>query len=90
MLKRGRGRPMIKNRVAIETLRNQLIHYYKKGIGEYSDLVPENRTLITPRLVLTILERYLELGGSLDFITGCDENDLLEYEEFIKDVKDAC
>ena len=75
------------DRAVLETLRNQLIHYYKKGIGEKSDLIPTNKTTITPKLVLMTLERYLELGGSLSFI---EENDMTEYNEFISELNEAC
>ena len=77
----------MKDKAVLDTLRNQLIHYYKKGIGEKSDLVPTNKTTITSKLVLMTLERYLELGGSLSFI---EEYDMSEYNKFINEIKEAC
>ena len=73
------------DRAVLDALRMQLIHYYKKGIGEKSDF--SKNTTITPRLVLSTLERYLELGGTLSFI---EEYDMTEYNLFIDEVKETC
>ena len=57
----------------------QLIHYCKKGMGSYSDL--SINTKITPILVKTCLERYIELGGSEDFSSFTEE----KYKDFLAD-----
>ena len=59
----------------------QLIHYCKKGMGEQSDL--STNTTITPLLVKTCLERYIELGGDENF------NDITEnrYREFLSEFR---
>ena len=44
-----------------------------------------NKTIITPQLVKITLERYLELGGQLDFIDVDQE----KYDKFLDEVK-AC
>ena len=70
-----------KNEYVLSTYRMQLKHYFEKGIGEESEL--SNKTIITPQLVKITLDRYLELGGSLDFM-DVDKN---EYESFLEEVK---
>lgn len=72
------------DRAVLDAYRMQLRHYYEKGIGEQSDL--SKNTTITPKLVIGTLERYLELGGNLDFIKDYDMDD---YNQFIEEVK-AC
>ena len=72
------------DRAVLDAYRMQLRHYYEKGIGEQSDL--SKNTTITPKLVIGTLERYLELGGNLDFIKDYDMED---YNKFIEEVK-AC
>ena len=42
--------------------KNQLIHYYNKGIGQTSEIA---EVLITKDLISTIEKRYKELGGIL-------------------------
>ena len=61
----------------------QLKHYFEKGLGEQSEL--SKNTTITPQLVKITLDRYLELGGSLNFI----DVDLNQYNDFLDEVK-AC
>lgn len=73
------------DRAVLDAYRMQLRHYYEKGIGEMSDL--SKNTIITPKLVLGTLERYLELGGNLDFI---HDYDIDEYNQFIEEVKSGC
>ncbi len=72
------------DRAVLDAYRMQLRHYYEKGIGEQSDL--SKNTTITPKLVIGTLQRYLELGGNLDFIKDYDMDD---YNKFIEEVK-AC
>ena len=67
----------------IDTYRMQLKHYFERGIGQESEL--SVKTIITPQLVKITLERYLELGGQLDFI----DVDINKYNEFLDEVK-AC
>ena len=70
------------DKAVLDAYRMQLRHYYNKGIGEQSDL--SKNTTITAKLVIGTLERYLELGGTLDFIKDFDMD---EYNKFIEDVK---
>ena len=42
--------------------KNQLIHYYNKGIGNVSEIA---EVLITKNLIATIEKRYRQLGGML-------------------------
>ena len=42
--------------------RNQLIHYYNRGIGKISDIAG---VTITETLIKTIEKRYKQLGGVL-------------------------
>ena len=72
-----------KNDYVLDTYRMQLKHYFEKGIGEESDL--SKNTIITPQLVKITLDRYLQLGGNLNFIEVSKE----EYNEFLEEVK-AC
>tara|TARA_R100000900_G_scaffold72885_3_gene57561 strand:+ start:3553 stop:3786 length:234 start_codon:yes stop_codon:yes gene_type:complete len=70
-----------KNQYVLDTYRMQLKHYFEKGIGEESEL--SNKTIITPQLVKITLDRYLELGGKLNFM-NVDNKD---YIEFLEDCK---
>ena len=72
-----------KNEFVLDTYRMQLKHYFDKGLGEASDL--SKNTIITPQLVKITLDRYLELGGKLDFVEVSKE----DYNEFLDEVK-AC
>ena len=45
----------------LDMYRMMLKHYFEKGMGAQSEL--SNNTTITPVLVKTCLERYIELGG---------------------------
>ena len=74
----------MKDEAVLDAYRMQLRHYFEKGVGNQSDL--SKNTTITPKLVTNTLNRYLELGGSLDFIS---EYDMDEYNTFIDEVK-AC
>ena len=71
------------NEHVLQAYRMQLKHYFEKGIGEQSEL--SYKTIITPNLVKNTLDRYLELGGTLDFMDVKEE----EYQEFLEEVK-AC
>ena len=71
------------NEYVLETYRMQLKHYFEKGLGEQSEL--SKNTTITPQLVKITLDRYLELGGSLNFI----DVDTNQYNDFLDEVK-AC
>tara|TARA_R100001594_G_scaffold141541_1_gene187630 strand:+ start:3304 stop:3528 length:225 start_codon:yes stop_codon:yes gene_type:complete len=68
----------------LDAYRMQLRHYFEKGIGSQSDL--SKNTTITPKLVTMTFNRYLELGGTLDFIS---EYDIDEYNSFIEEIQ-AC
>lgn len=70
-----------KNEYVLDTYRMQLKHYFEKGLGELSDL--SNDTVITANLVKIILDRYLELGGNLDFLDV--DND--KYMDFLEDCR---
>ena len=72
-----------RNEYVLDTYRMQLKHYFEKGIGEESEL--SKNTIITPQLVRITLDRYLELGGNLDFIDVEQE----KYQAFLDEVK-AC
>ena len=72
-----------RNEYVLDTYRMQLKHYFEKGIGEESEL--SKNTIITPQLVRITLDRYLELGGNLDFIDVQQE----KYQAFLDEVK-AC
>ena len=68
----------------LDAYRMQLRHYFEKGIGNQSDL--SKNTTITPKLVAMTFNRYLELGGNLDFIS---DYDIDEYNLFIEEIQ-AC
>ena len=68
----------------LDAYRMQLRHYFEKGIGSQSDL--SKNTTITPKLVAMTFNRYLELGGNLDFIS---DYDIDEYNLFIEEIQ-AC
>tara|TARA_R110002020_G_scaffold216600_1_gene424412 strand:- start:1502 stop:1729 length:228 start_codon:yes stop_codon:yes gene_type:complete len=70
-----------KNEYVLDTYRMQLKHYFEKGIGSESEL--SVKTTITPQLVKITLERYLELGGQLDFMNI----DINKYNDFLNEVK---
>ena len=72
----------MKDEAVLDAYRMQLRHYFEKGIGNQSDL--SKNTTITPKLVTNTLDRYMELGGSLDFIS---EYDMDEYNAFLDEVK---
>lgn len=62
--------------------RVQLKHYFEKGFGHKSDF---SNAIITPILVKTMMDRYFELGGNLDFL----DIDIDTYNEFIEEIQ-AC
>ena len=64
----------------LDMYRFQLIHYCKKGMGKKSEL--SKNTTITPVLVKTCLERYIELGGDEDFSDITEE----KYKSFLVEV----
>ena len=66
----------------LDTYRMQLKHYFEKGFGEKSDF---SNTIITPKLVKGVLDRYFELGGDLDFLYV----DPVVYNEFVDEIQ-AC
>tara|TARA_R100001594_G_scaffold127248_1_gene164842 strand:- start:308 stop:529 length:222 start_codon:yes stop_codon:yes gene_type:complete len=59
----------------------QLIHYCKRGMGAQSEL--STNTTITPLLVKTCLEAYIDRGGDENF------SDITEarYREFLSEFK---
>ena len=65
----------------LDMYRMMLKHYFEKGMGAQSEL--SNNTIITPILVKTCLERYIELGGNEDFSDITDE----KYRVFLEEVK---
>ena len=75
------------NEEVLNAFRNQLTHYFKKGIGAKSEL--SKNTTITPKLVINTFNRYLELGGTLDFIYDKSEFNLDEYNEFIDEIQEC-
>lgn len=66
----------------LDTYRMQLKHYFEKGFGEKSDF---SNTIITPKLVKGVLDRYFELGGDLDFLNVDPD----VYNEFVDEIQ-AC
>ena len=66
----------------LDTFRMQLKHYFEKGFGEKSDF---SNTIITPKLVKGVLDRYFELGGDLDFLNVDPD----VYNEFVDEIQ-AC
>jgi len=62
--------------------KHQLKHYFDKGFGARSQF---SNTIITPILVKTMMDRYFELGGNLDFL----DVDIDTYNEFIEEIQ-AC
>ena len=66
----------------LDTYRMQLKHYFEKGFGEKSAF---SHTIITPKLVKGILDRYFELGGDLDFLNVDPD----VYNEFVEEIQ-AC
>ena len=55
--------PSCSSQLAIKNgYKNQLIHYYNKGIGEVSEIAD---VLITEELISIIEKRYKQLGGML-------------------------
>ena len=69
------------HQVILEMYMLRLKHYQVKGIGEQSEL--SNNTIITPELIKTTLERYIELGGDSDFSDITDE----KYRAFLTEMK---
>ena len=67
-------------REILDMYRFQLIHYCKKGMGNQSDL--SKNTTITPVLVKTCLERYIELGGDENFSDLTEER----YKDFLVEI----
>ena len=68
-------------RVVLDDYKFRLIHYCKKGMGEQSDL--STNTTITPLLVKTCLERYIELGGDENFRDNTENR----YREFLSEFR---
>ena len=73
-----------KNEIALSVLRMQLNHYKEKGVGEKSDL--SKSTIITKRLIKNTFSRYVELGGSLDFLSDLSEEEEVIYKDFMEEV----
>ena len=69
------------HQVILEMYMLRLKHYQVKGIGAQSEL--SNKTIITPELIKTTLERYIELGGDSDFSDITDE----KYRAFLTEMK---
>ena len=67
-------------REILDMYRFQLIHYCKKGMGNKSDI--SKNTTITPVLVKTCLERYIELGGDENFSDFTEER----YKDFLVEI----
>ena len=79
---RNEGKIMDKTHQGIlDMYRLMLKHYQVKGIGAYSDL--SKNTKITPTLIRSILDRYIQLGGDSDFSDITDE----KYKEFLIEMK---
>ena len=57
------NRPLYNSQLTIKNgYKDQLIHYYNKGIGKISEIA---EVLITKDLISTIEKRYQQLGGVL-------------------------
>tara|TARA_Y100001963_G_C6395485_1_gene271710 strand:+ start:100 stop:324 length:225 start_codon:yes stop_codon:yes gene_type:complete len=69
------------HQVILEMYMLRLKHYQVKGIGAQSEL--STNTTITPELIKTTLERYIELGGDSDFSDITDE----KYRAFLTEMK---
>ena len=69
------------HQVILEMYRLRLKHYQVKGIGAKSEL--SKNTKITPALIKTTLERYIELGGDSDFSDITDD----KYKAFLLEMK---
>ena len=69
------------HQVILEMYMLRLKHYQVKGIGAQSEL--SNNTIITPELIKTTLERYIELGGDSDFSDITDD----KYKAFLIEMK---
>ena len=69
------------HQVILEMYMLRLKNYQVKGIGAQSEL--SNNTIITPELIKTTLERYIELGGDSDFSDITDE----KYRAFLTEMK---
>ena len=67
-------------KVVLDMYRFQLIHYCKRGMGAQSEL--STNTTITPLLVKTCLERYIELGGDENFSDATESR----YREFLSEM----
>ena len=65
----------------LDMYRMMLKHYFERGMGAQSEL--SKNTTITPILVKTCLERYIELGGNSDFSDITDE----KYKAFLIEMK---
>ena len=73
-----------KNEIALSVLRMQLNHYKEKGLGEKSDL--SKNTVITERLIKNTFSRYVELGGSLDFLFNLTKEEEVIYKDFMEEI----
>ena len=71
----------IEKRNIANIYRNMIEHYFSKGLGEKSDL--SHNTIITPKLVRNVLNRYIELGGNEDYFL-----DDKEYKTFLDEVSE--
>ena len=69
------------HQVILEMYMLRLKHYQVKGIGAHSEL--STNTIITPELIKTTLERYIELGGDSDFSDITDD----KYKAFLIEMK---
>ena len=69
------------HQVILEMYMLRLKHYQVKGIGAQSEL--STNTTITPELIKTTLERYIELGGDSDFSDITDG----KYKAFLVEMK---
>ena len=69
------------HQVILEMYMLRLKHYQVKGIGAQSEL--STNTIITPEIIKTTLERYIELGGDSDFSDITDD----KYKAFLIEMK---
>ena len=69
------------HQVILEMYMLRLKHYQVNGIGAESEL--STNTIITPELIKTTLERYIELGGDSDFSDITDD----KYKAFLIEMK---
>ncbi len=67
------------HQIILNDYKLRLRHYYEMGIGNKSQITGATITL---KMIVTCLERYMELGGDEHFMDIKDE----EYREFLEEM----